>query len=418
MSGSGDSAGDARWRVFISHTSELRNFPRAMSYVAAVERAVSAAGHVIVDMADFAAASQPPAGVCAEMVRGCDVYVGVLGTRYGSPVRDQQEVSYTELEFATATEAGLDRLVFLLDTAVADVGIPPSELIDREFGARQDAFRRRVQDSGLLTRSFANPAELGQLAERALGNLAQTRQRVGSGIRREQFPAEPQPVRASKFVNPPPARRCRVQLGQQIRPGLEPGRLLRDIPHHHGRGLTAPSPAASTAARLGQVPQRALHQLPEPGRARERPGDQAAVPDPAAERILPRPELAVDQPRRRDPQILSVGVQQEHQPVQARLGRGAELQLGVRHLRHVPHRGAVPGAQDPQVHPAAPHPVRAQPRGDLIGGRETGHVHDHVPGRRDRPLRRGHIRGPPRELPQLRGMRQEHPPPAAVTGIV
>ena len=102
--------------MFVSHTSELRNFPKGASYVAAVERAISAAGHVIVDMADFAAAGQAPARVCAERVRGCDVYVGVLGTRYGSPVRDQPEMSYTELEFDTATEAGLDRLVFLLDT--------------------------------------------------------------------------------------------------------------------------------------------------------------------------------------------------------------------------------------------------------------------------------------------------------------
>ena len=147
--------------MFISHTSELRDFPKGASYVAAVERAISAAGHVIVDMADFPAADQAPAELCAERVRGCDVYVGVLGTRYGSPVRDRPEVSYTELEFDTATEAGLDRLVFLLDTDAADVGIPLSRLIDREFGARQDAFRRRVQDSGLVTQSFASPAALG-----------------------------------------------------------------------------------------------------------------------------------------------------------------------------------------------------------------------------------------------------------------
>ena len=216
----GGPAGDAGWRVFISHTSELRNFPKAMSYVAAVERAISAAGHVIVDMADFAAAGQPPARVCAERVRGCDVYVGVLGTRYGSPVRDQPEVSYTELEFDTATEAGLDRLVFLLDTDAEDVGIPPSELIDREFGARQDAFRRRVQDSGLTTQSFANPAGLGQLVERSLRDLADTRHRIGSGIRREQVPAEPQPVRASKFVNPPPATAPAWFQDRQVETGL------------------------------------------------------------------------------------------------------------------------------------------------------------------------------------------------------
>jgi hypothetical protein len=195
----------ARWRVFVSHTSELRGFPQEASYVAEVERAVSAAGHVIVDMADFPAADEPPAKLCAERVRGCDVYVAVLGTRYGSPVRDMPQVSYTELEFDTATEAGLDRLVFLLDTDAKDVGIPVSKLIDYEFGARQDAFRRRVQDSGLTTRAFADPAALGRLVERPLRELAETRRRIDSGIAYEQAPVDPHPVRASRFVNPPPA---------------------------------------------------------------------------------------------------------------------------------------------------------------------------------------------------------------------
>ena len=123
VAGSGDSGEGTGWRVFLSHTSELRDFPRGKSYVAAVEQAISAAGHVIVDMAVFPAAGQPAAQLCAEKVRECDVYVGVLGTRYGSPVRDRPDVSYTELEFDTATEAGLGRLVFLLDTAAEDVGI-------------------------------------------------------------------------------------------------------------------------------------------------------------------------------------------------------------------------------------------------------------------------------------------------------
>ena len=139
-----------------------------------------ACGHVPVDMADFPAADQVPADLCRERVRGCEVYVGVLGIRYGSPVRDEPEVSYTELEFDTATEAGMPRLVFLLDTDAADVGIPLSRLIDVEFGARQTAFRRRVQERGLVTQPFADPATLGQLVERSLRELAERHRRRDS----------------------------------------------------------------------------------------------------------------------------------------------------------------------------------------------------------------------------------------------
>jgi len=216
-----------------------------MSYVGAVERAVSAAGHVIVDMAGFPASAQAPAQVCAERVRRCDVYVGVLGTRYGSPVRDKPEVSYTELEFDTATEAGLDRLVFLLDEDAADVGIPLSALIDREFGARQDAFRRRVRAGELITQSFASPAELGQLVERSLRDLADARRRIAGGIRREQMPSGPRPVRASKFVNPPPAvapvwfQDRQVETGLLARYVTDPGIRLVSVTGRGGIGKTA-----------------------------------------------------------------------------------------------------------------------------------------------------------------------------------
>jgi hypothetical protein len=167
------------WRVFVSYTSELRDFPRGMSYVAAVERAISASGYVFVNMADFPTADEPAAQVCAERVRGCDVYVAVLGTRYGTPVRDKPDMSYAELEFNAATEAGLDRLMFLLDIDAADVGIPVKDLIDLKFGDRQEAFRRRVQGSGLVTQKFADPGTLGQMVERSLRELPRTRRRGG-----------------------------------------------------------------------------------------------------------------------------------------------------------------------------------------------------------------------------------------------
>jgi hypothetical protein len=92
---------------------EFRKFPQDGSYMAAVESAVSAAGHGIVDMREFPAIDAAPARVCQAKLRGCDVILGIYGTLYGSPVRDRPEVSYTELEFETASDPahGLERLL-------------------------------------------------------------------------------------------------------------------------------------------------------------------------------------------------------------------------------------------------------------------------------------------------------------------
>ena len=102
-------------------------------------------------------------------MRGCDVYVGLIGLRYGSPVRDRPEVSYTELEFDTATEAGLPRLVFLLDEDAA-VPIPPGRLIDSdpEFLARQRKFRAKLAESGVMANKVASPEQLELLLLQAL----------------------------------------------------------------------------------------------------------------------------------------------------------------------------------------------------------------------------------------------------------
>lgn len=133
----------------------------------AVESAVSRAGDAVIDMAYFAAREEEPAQVCREAVLRADVYVLLAGFRYGSPVRDRPELSYTELEYEVAGEAGLPRLVFLLDQ---DAEGPARLFLDREHGSRQDRFRARLADEGTIA-AVSSPAQAETAVHHALTEL-------------------------------------------------------------------------------------------------------------------------------------------------------------------------------------------------------------------------------------------------------
>jgi tetratricopeptide (TPR) repeat protein len=152
----------------VSHTSDLGRPDQAGSFVAAAVAAILRARHAVTDMAYFAARDTSPAAVSVGMVSQSDVYVGIIGLRYGSPVRDRPDLSYTELEFEAATELGQPRLIFLIRE---DAKHLPStnELLDRP--ARQDAFRRRLLDSGLTVVWVGSQAELELAVYQALVEL-------------------------------------------------------------------------------------------------------------------------------------------------------------------------------------------------------------------------------------------------------
>ncbi len=137
-------------QVFVSHTSDMDQFPAGRSFVQAALDAVSRASMAPVDMRYFAARDGKPADYCRQRVRECEIYVAVIGFRYGSMVPGQA-VSYTELEFDEASAAGLPRLVFLLDKPA---GLS-ARLTDADRGA-VEGFRQRLRSAGLVVRVFTS----------------------------------------------------------------------------------------------------------------------------------------------------------------------------------------------------------------------------------------------------------------------
>ncbi|MCA1671168.1 MAG: DUF4062 domain-containing protein, partial [Actinobacteria bacterium] len=98
-------------RVFLSHTTELRDHPQGRSFVAAAEAAIARAGDAVCDMAYFAARDEKPAEYCKQVVQSCDIYVGILGFRYGSLVVGQSVKSYVELEYEAARQVRIPTLL-------------------------------------------------------------------------------------------------------------------------------------------------------------------------------------------------------------------------------------------------------------------------------------------------------------------
>lgn len=182
-------------RVFLSYTPEFSQYPPDRSFVTAAEQAVNRAGETFADLAYLHARENVPAAYIQDHIRASDVYVGIIGFRYGRPVQDRPDVSETELAYQLATEAGMPRLVFLLDENAA-LPLPAAYLADPDYGQRQKAFRDRLYNAGITVGRFASPDQLELVLLQALQESGQpvaaaARGRIFMSYRREEsaYPA-------------------------------------------------------------------------------------------------------------------------------------------------------------------------------------------------------------------------------------
>ena len=229
------------------------------------------AGDAVSDMAYFSAREEKPAQVCRQAVGTAQVFVLIAGFRYGSPVRDQPGVSYCELEHETAEALGIPRLVFVLGP---DTDGPAEMFRDLEYGARQQAFRARLADSGVTTAPVTSPSGLETALLQALHDLPRPDvptvriDEVGGAVRRVwTIPARVRRVhRPRRLAGRAGGRAARRRCGGGAG-GDRDGRGRQD---HHGDRVRPPPPRPVRHRLVGS--RRGPHAGPRPaGRAGPRP---------------------------------------------------------------------------------------------------------------------------------------------------
>ena len=124
-------------------------------------------GWKCIGMEDFGADPETPIDKCLARLKDCNLYVGILGNRYGE-VHPQLGKSYTELEYDEALRLKIKPLMFL---AAGDFKISMAERESDDLHERQSEFRSRVtQHTGHFIEKFDNSDRLAAAVAKAIAN--------------------------------------------------------------------------------------------------------------------------------------------------------------------------------------------------------------------------------------------------------
>lgn len=134
------------FRVFISST-----YTDMIPYREAIQTALNRADCLSYGMERFGAQAIPPLDVCYKELEASQIYICVLGMRYGT-IDDRTGKSYTQLEYEKARELGKPTLVFLIDESKVKFNL--SEIDMGELGEKLASFKKLVKDTKEVTCDF------------------------------------------------------------------------------------------------------------------------------------------------------------------------------------------------------------------------------------------------------------------------
>lgn len=147
------------WRVFVSSTRE-----DLVPYREAVESILTGMEHIPLGMEYFVSSPESPIDVCLATVRRSQLYIVIVGMRYGS-IEEGSGKSFTELEFDEAVKNKIPILAFVIDEKQCPV-LP----IYVDVGEKADKlklFKEKLNSSYLVSR-FSSVDNLKQLVEKSV----------------------------------------------------------------------------------------------------------------------------------------------------------------------------------------------------------------------------------------------------------
>jgi hypothetical protein len=156
-------------KVYLSST-----YTDLVEYREAAYRTLRKMRHDVIAMEDYVATDERPLRKCLEDVGGCDIYVGLFAWRYGYvPEQDNPDKrSVTELEYRKAGEAGIPRLIFLLDTAAPWTPSAMDAVTGGGDGGRRISDLRKEMGQAKLVSFFNTPDQLASLVSVAVQHAA------------------------------------------------------------------------------------------------------------------------------------------------------------------------------------------------------------------------------------------------------